>query len=48
MQHHHYVVHLHDEQPPPTGDTMYTVELEESSSDETTESVTELLEEVKT
>jgi hypothetical protein len=45
---HHRFDHLHDEQPPPTGDTMYTVKFEEPSSDKTTESVTELLEKVKT
>lgn len=39
--------HLHNEQPPPACDTMYTIELEETSSNETAECVTKLLEEVE-
>jgi hypothetical protein len=39
---------LHDKEPSPTGDTVDSVELQKSSRNETSESVTELLEEVKT
>jgi hypothetical protein len=42
------VVHgdLHDEQPPPSSDAMDTIESEQARSDETAESVAELLEKV--